>query len=319
MIFRTVVSGIALPISRTIGRTTPRTGTLDPHRVDVGYGRSNDASGQFADQQRGAPERVRRHVGSIRVRSGTTRRYSVRGVWPFADPDRVEIGALDKYFGRRRVRYARVESAEHAGDTSALRRCRSSRSSADSLRSTPSSVTNGVPSGQVLTTILSPLIFAASNACNGCPVSCKMKFVMSTTLFFGLMPIARRRCCNQSGEGAILIPVIVTPMATRRGFGIGYLRRWFSNRCPGERVDRRQDQFVRDVVGLQVDGQVARYAVVRHRVGPVRRQADFEQVIVFQLEIFFRRSSRFHVGRQYDDSFVARSHADLVFGAQHTE
>ena len=90
---------------------------LDPHRVDVGYGRSNDASGQFADQQRGALERVRRHV---RVDSAfvAERRVGTQSVafGRFADPDRVEIGALDKYFGRR-VRYARVESAEHAGDT----------------------------------------------------------------------------------------------------------------------------------------------------------------------------------------------------------
>ena len=53
MIFRTVVSGIALPIQPddpVVRHLEPE--RLDPHRVDVGYGRSNDASGQFADQQR---------------------------------------------------------------------------------------------------------------------------------------------------------------------------------------------------------------------------------------------------------------------------
>jgi len=41
------------------------------------------------------------------------------------------------------------------------------RSSADSLRSTPSKVTNGVPSGNVLTVTLLPVILSASKACKG--------------------------------------------------------------------------------------------------------------------------------------------------------
>ena len=86
------------------------------------------------------------------------------------------------------------------------------RSSAESLRSIPSSVVKRVPSGQVRTTIRPPSIFAASNACRGCPVSCRTKLVMSTTLFFGFIPIARSRRWSHSGEGATFTPVIVTPM-----------------------------------------------------------------------------------------------------------
>ena len=85
------------------------------------------------------------------------------------------------------------------------------RSSAVSLRSTPSKVTKGVPSAQVRTTTSRPSIFAASNACRGCPSSKSTKLVMSTRLFLGLMPAARRQFCIHSGEGAILQFFTVTP------------------------------------------------------------------------------------------------------------
>ena len=45
------------------------------------------------------------------------------------------------------------------------------RSSDESLRSTPSSVTKGVPSAQLRTTTLRPSILSASKACRGCPSS----------------------------------------------------------------------------------------------------------------------------------------------------
>ena len=85
------------------------------------------------------------------------------------------------------------------------------RSRSVSVRSTPSSVTNGVPSAQFLTTMRPPSIFEASNAWRGCPSSNSTKLVMSTRLFLGLMPAARRQFCIHSGEGPILQPVTVTP------------------------------------------------------------------------------------------------------------
>lgn len=85
------------------------------------------------------------------------------------------------------------------------------RSLSVSLRSTPSSVTKGVPSAQVRTTTSRPSIFAASKACSGCPSSKSTKLVMSTRLFLGLMPAARRQFCIHSGEGPILQPETVTP------------------------------------------------------------------------------------------------------------
>ena len=85
------------------------------------------------------------------------------------------------------------------------------RSLSVSLRSTPSSVTKGVPSAQVRTTTSRPSIFAASKACRGWPSSNSTKLVMSTRLFLGLMPAARRQFCIHSGDGPILQPVTVTP------------------------------------------------------------------------------------------------------------
>ena len=86
------------------------------------------------------------------------------------------------------------------------------RSLSESLRSTPSKVTNGVPSGHVRTITLPPLILPASNACNGWPTSCRMKFVMSTMLLCGFSPIERSRFWSHSGDSATLTPVTVIPI-----------------------------------------------------------------------------------------------------------
>ena len=58
---------------------------------------------------------------------------------------------------------------------------------------------------------------------------------------------------------------------------------------------------------------------MRHRVGTVRRQADLEQVVVFQLEIVAGRRNGRHVLRQHDNSVVGRADADFVLGAEHAQ
>ena len=48
------------------------------------------------------------------------------------------------------------------------------RSASESLRSMPSSVTNGVPSGQLRTTMRPPLTLSRSKQCSGWPMPCRM-------------------------------------------------------------------------------------------------------------------------------------------------
>ena len=86
------------------------------------------------------------------------------------------------------------------------------KSRSDSLRSTPSSVTNGVPVGKVLTITLLPRILAASKACKGWPNSWQIKLVMSTTLLMGRTPTACSFSFNQSGDSVTVNPEIVTPV-----------------------------------------------------------------------------------------------------------
>ena len=86
------------------------------------------------------------------------------------------------------------------------------RSSADNFLSFSSSVKKGVASGKVLIITLFPAILSASKACNGCPVSCKIKLVMSTILLMGRRPILFNFCCNHFGLSAIVTPCKATPL-----------------------------------------------------------------------------------------------------------
>ena len=56
------------------------------------------------------------------------------------------------------------------------------------------------------------MILSKSYACNGCPISCKTKFVISTTLFKGVKPIDFNLFCNQEGDSLTEIYSIQTPV-----------------------------------------------------------------------------------------------------------
>ena len=79
------------------------------------------------------------------------------------------------------------------------------------IRSIPSNVLNVLFSKPVLTMILFPEIFSKSNACKGCPKSCKTKLVMSTILLIGLKPIANNAFFSQLGDSLTVIPEITKP------------------------------------------------------------------------------------------------------------
>ena len=85
------------------------------------------------------------------------------------------------------------------------------KSSADNFLSFSSSVTKGVASGRFFTITFLPVMASASKACRGCPVSCKIKLVMSTILLIGRRPILFNFCCSQSGLWAMVTPSILTP------------------------------------------------------------------------------------------------------------
>ena len=85
------------------------------------------------------------------------------------------------------------------------------KSVANNFLSLPSNVLKTSPSFALRTTILFPAILAASKACNGCPVSCKIKLVASTILFIGFRPIAFNLFCNQLGLSPTVTLLILTP------------------------------------------------------------------------------------------------------------
>ena len=86
------------------------------------------------------------------------------------------------------------------------------KSSALSFRVDSSKALNSVPSASFFTTIFLEGILSASNACNGCPISCNTKLVISTITLIGLTSIALRYFCIQSGDGPIFTFDIVIPL-----------------------------------------------------------------------------------------------------------
>ena len=74
-----------------------------------------------------------------------------------------------------------------------------------------SRVVKTVPSASFFTIISAPIIASASKACKGCPVSCKMKLVISTILFIGLNPIDCSRFFNHCGDSFTSTPLILIP------------------------------------------------------------------------------------------------------------
>ena len=80
-----------------------------------------------------------------------------------------------------------------------------------SFLSFSSSVLNNFPSSENFTITLLPEMVLASNACKGCPVSCKIKLVMSTILLIGLKPMLFNFCCSHSGLSVTVMFEMLTP------------------------------------------------------------------------------------------------------------
>ena len=129
------------------------------------------SSSQLLHQQGGTLEGIDLYVG-IHAALEAERRIGVQteALGRLAHPDRVEIGALDEYVGCR-IAHARIQPAVNARNTHGFRTEQIIRSLAVSLRSTPSSVTNGVPSSQVLDHDPAASIFAASKRAGAVPVT----------------------------------------------------------------------------------------------------------------------------------------------------
>ena len=70
---------------------------------------------------------------------------------------------------------------------------------------------------------------------------------------------------------------------------------------------------------LEVGGQVAGHAVVRRCIDAVRRDVDLQHVVRLDLIVFRRGQAHGRVSGQDDDAVVARTDADLIFGADHAE
>jgi hypothetical protein len=69
-----------------------------------------------------------------------------------------------------------------------------------------------VCAGKVLTITVWFLIAFTSKACKGCPVSCEIKLVTSTTLLIERMPIAGKLFFSQLSDGPTFTPLMVMPM-----------------------------------------------------------------------------------------------------------
>ena len=85
------------------------------------------------------------------------------------------------------------------------------KSVATSFRSTASSVIKACPSVAFFTIMVLFTIFEASKACNGCPVSCNIKLVISTMLFMHFTPIAFSLFCSHIGLSPTVMPLMLTP------------------------------------------------------------------------------------------------------------
>ena len=70
---------------------------------------------------------------------------------------------------------------------------------------------------------------------------------------------------------------------------------------------------------LEVGGQVAGHAVVRRCIDAVRRDVDLQHVVRLDLIVFRRGQAHGRVSGQDNDAVVARTDADLIFGADHAE
>ena len=70
---------------------------------------------------------------------------------------------------------------------------------------------------------------------------------------------------------------------------------------------------------LQVGRQIAGHTDVRRGIHAVGRKADFDQIVVLDMQVLLGRHAHGSVGRKLHDAVVRRSDAQFVFGAKHAQ
>ena len=70
---------------------------------------------------------------------------------------------------------------------------------------------------------------------------------------------------------------------------------------------------------LQVGGQIARHADMRSGVDTVGRQADLDQVVVLDMQVFLGCHAHGGIRRKFHDAVVRSSDAQFVLGAEHAQ
>ena len=70
---------------------------------------------------------------------------------------------------------------------------------------------------------------------------------------------------------------------------------------------------------MQVGRQIAGHTDVRRGIHAVGRKADFDQVVVLDMQVLLGRHAHGSVGRKLHDAVVRRSDAQFVFGAKHAQ
>ena len=251
----------------------------DRARVGVHDAGAHRAAGELGDERRAAVERRDDHARDRRrARSGTTPRSSGRGG--------ARCGGC-RPAGTRRTRAARASSPAEISESpppitpaSALPRSRSAmrRSSGESARSLPSSVTIFSPGRAVRTTISRPATLSRSKAWSGWPSSSSTKLVASTTFEMERTPHASSRRASQAGDGPIFDALDDARGVPRAAVGRldpdlhrvrGAGRPAPRGAGPGARTRRAERR--RDLAGD---------AEVRERVGPVRGDVHLEEHVL---------------------------------------
>lgn len=248
--------------------------------------RRNLSPGQFLDQQGRAHQRVGRHVGidpALEAERGIGAQPVALG--RLADPDRIEIGAFDKDVGRR-LRDARIEPAEHAGYAHRLAGVADHQVVGRKFALDPVQRRERGSFGAGPHDDAAALDFRRVERVQGLSRFVQNEVGDVDHVVFRIHSDRAQPSLEPFGRGSHLHAGYRDAHVSRRGFGILHFDGYFfpvAVLCEG--FHRRKLQLAGQAVGFQINGQIARYAVVRHRVGTVRRQADLEQVVVFQLEI----------------------------------
>ena len=288
--------------------------------IKVRYRGADLSSRQFHHQQ-GCPfHRIRRY---LRIDSAFETERGI-GAQPvafgaFANPNRIEISALDEYV-RRGFGHARIEPPEYAGDTHRFLRI------ADHQVFVREFTLHTVQSDERSTLgARADDHFAAFDLAG---IECVQR----------LANLVQDEICNVDDVVVRIQPDRTEPVLepfgrfghfdagngdthiSGSGFRVEHLyRNFFVGNPFAECRDIRKYESVGNAVRLQVYSQVARHAIMRHRIGAVGRQSDFEQVVVFDLVVVPGRSACRHIVRQHDNPVVAGPDADFILGTEHSQ